>query len=154
MVEGKQYRVDNVLHVENVIKGRATVVLQVSYNGEPFVVKNAWVDCTRTKEPEILADLKGLPGVVELLYSEEFPSTTVEDFEKLPPATEGFRALRGAQKERLRKRSQVRVVLSPFGTSLLDFKSLRELVQAILHIVEGMLSPTYLCRLARTHISL
>lgn len=168
-VNGETYNVQEILYIESVIRGRGTVCLSVKpkKGSENLVVKSSWVDVTRQlREPQILEDLKDVPGITRLQNSETVDYRTRTDFDgtKVREVTipqlsgkedrrtrqtmnqtinrrkkekEKVIQERNEQSERIENREPVRVVLTPLGTSMLKFKSLRELVRAMVHIVEG-----------------
>ena len=149
-VNGNRYEVVQLLHLECVIRCRATVCFKVKKkvvvedeNGVTverdkfFVVKNGWVDYSREKEPSILQALneksvKGIPTVEE---SQLFAETTNRIFLKLC----AYMSPEGREKlsKLLEVRQQVRVVMGPVGSSILEFGCQKELVHGFLKIVES-----------------
>ena len=157
-VNGHRYEIVQLLHVECVIRGRATVCFKVKKRVEVmkdgvrverekhFVVKNGWVNRSRKlKEPHILKALneKSVKGIPTLEESEIFTETTWDMFMIMTAhLTEDERMKLG---EELEPRQQVRVAMGPVGSSILEFKSRKELVHGFLSIVEG----EYMSRSAR-----
>ena len=149
-VNSNIYDIREVLHVEDVIRGRATLCLKVTRGGRTYVVKNAWVDKTRQmKEPEILKKLEGIGNVTQMVEYEciklddENEDVTTFDVEQL--RERGW--LTQEQEDKIRKldvRQQVRVVLTPFGRALRNFKTIRELFRAFIDVVEGASDLPYL----------
>ena len=144
-VNGHTYDICEILHVENVIRGRATVCLKVKRvvdnKGKFYVVKNGWVDeRLALKEPAILEKLEGVPGVVQIVESEMLDGCTSDELKKCDgkclgtPTTE--RKDGEDSEDRIDHRRQLRVVMTPVRTPILQFKSLKELVYAFLKIVE------------------
>lgn len=134
-VNCEAYEVEEILYTENVIRGRGTVCLSVKPKdgGENLVVKSSWVDVERQpREPEVLADLKDVPGITRLKNSETVDYRTRLDFDNLKEAKEeDLVQERKDQLERIENREPVRVVLTPLGTSILKINSLREFVGAM-----------------------
>lgn len=139
-VNGNRYFIVETLHVESVIRGRATVCYTVISDGMIYVVKTGWVDETRTKEPDILRKLEGILGVPTMKESQVLPGSSKDDF-TATLETQGVWSIAHAElmDARVEARVQVRVVLNEVGTSILDFSSLKELLLAFIRIVEGTL---------------
>ena len=142
-INANTYVIEEVLHVEDVLRGRATVCLRVTRDGQTCVVKNAWVDASReVKEPQILQKLEGVENVTQLVEYEcvkldaETVDSTIVDIEQLTKSGQ-LTEDQKKQARRLDNRQQVRVVLSPFGRPLRRFRSIRELFRVFLNTVEG-----------------
>ena len=141
-VNGNIYDICEVLHVENVIRGRATAcfkVKRIEDDKEKFyVIKNGWVDESRDlKEPTILKELKEIPGITQIEEYETLSETTHNDIEECSKV--GWLTEKEAKKlrEQVDLRKQVRIVMTSVGSSIFQFKSLKELVYAFIKIVEG-----------------
>lgn len=138
-VDGDSYDIVDTIYIECVIRGRATVCFKVKgKGGKVFVVKSGWVDVSRReKEPAILKELKGVPGITEMISFEQLAASTSDDFEEV--IRRGHMSVDDANemRKRMEMRKQVRVVLTPFASSILKFTSLKELVHAFLTLVEG-----------------
>ena len=145
-VSGETYRVQNILYTESVIHGRGAICLSVKPENENnnHVVKSSWIDVKRERrEPELLGGLKDVPGISKLRNTETLSYRTRKDFDNLPNAKELWVNERERQSARMDNREQVRVVLSPLGTSMMKMKSVRESLWAIIGIVEGMSMQPY-----------
>jgi hypothetical protein len=141
-VNGNVYNVEKVTHCEGVIRGRATLCLKVKREGKTHVVKNAWVDTSRAvRESQILEHLSGVKGVPEMIeyeaikLADDSNDNTVADVKALKALNPGAKI-----KENCEEREQVRIVLSEFESSLRDFTSRYQLLNAFLNIVESMSS--------------
>ena len=141
-----RYAVEEVIHVESVIRGRATVCLKVKFDEQTYVVKNSWVDVTRKpKEPDIMAILEGVRGVPTLVSHEYLRTkrdsydTTTSDIDALEAKGTITKDYASVCRKKLDERQQLRVVLSPFGSHLREFRSLRELLHAMIGVVDGKL---------------
>ena len=147
-VNGNKYEIVQLLHVECVIRGRATVCFRVKKKVDKnvvsagrdkhFVVKTGWVNHSqKLKEPDILKTLneRGVKGIPTVYESQIFGETTWGTFMEMTKfMTEIEQRDLGIG---LEDRQQVRVVTGPVGSSILEFKSLKELVHGFLTIVES-----------------
>ena len=145
-VNKNTYKILKVIHVECVIRGRATVVLKVqNEEGKILVVKNGWVDNTRVqKETEVLEDLnkRKVKNVPKMEEYEDKAVKNVKDrtdsiLTELHEAGKISDALYQEYLKRVEVRDQVRIVLSPYGVPLTKFRSLRELISAVIDVVDG-----------------
>jgi hypothetical protein len=145
-VDKIRYPIVEVLHVEKVIRGRATAVYRVKKpktdaNGkdEYLIVKNGWVDSRRKKENEILAELSDvpyIPRVVGYQISDD-QSTSKADFNEWRNRNPRSNVDIVVMAERVDCRKEVRVAITPVGASIADFRSLKELVHVFITIVDG-----------------
>jgi hypothetical protein len=142
-----RYTIVEVLHVERAIRGRATTVYRVkkpktdaNAKDEYLVVKNGWVDSERKKENEILLELMDvpyIPRVVDYQISGA-EATSRADFDQwiaLHPE-EATKKINDMARS-MDRRKEVRVAITPVGSSIRGFRSLSELVHVFLTIVDG-----------------
>ena len=139
LFKGTKYIITNVLYVEGVIRGRGTVCYNVyPADGNPFdeyIVKDSWVDTSREdSEADILRELKEqkIPGVPEIVGDEKVCVDGVAD------STQRIRSTLFRHGEwmnekysRIEMREHHRILMRPFGRKLENFRSLKELLQAI-----------------------
>ena len=142
-VNSNVYDIEDIIHVEDVVRGRATVCLKVTRNGGTYVVKDAWVDPSRQmKEPELMKKLDGVEGVPQLIEHEivKIDGAVVSTFIDIEALSNlnSFTEEQGEVVNELDLRERVRTVLSPFGRRIRAFKSIRELFQAFIDVVNGM----------------
>jgi hypothetical protein len=145
-VEKTKFTIVEVLHVEKVIRGRATAVYKVKRpkadaNGkdEYLVVKNGWVDSRQKKESDILMELSDvpyIPRVVAYQISDDEATSKAEFDEWRDRNPESTVDIEGMA-ERMECRKEVRVAMAPVGASIADFRSLKELVHVFITIVDG-----------------
>lgn len=137
-VGGEWYNIVDVIYVEGVLRGRATICYHVEKDGKDYVVKDSWVDTSRTdREADILEQLKGLEHVpriikdVPVLFRGK-PDTTAYFREADPEATYRTGTYKGVE-----IREHRRMLLEPRARNLSEFRSLVELLTAIRDIVDG-----------------
>ncbi len=139
-VGGEWFNIVDVIHVEGVLRGRATVCYHVEKDGKDYVVKDSWVDISRNdREANILEKLKGLDHVpkvvkdVPVLFRGK-PDTTAflrqSDSEPHRPGTY----------KNVEIREHRRMLLEPRAKNLSEFRDLVELLTAIRDIVDGAFS--------------
>jgi hypothetical protein len=145
-VEKTKYTIMEVLHVETVIRGRATAVYKVKNpkthaNGkdEYLIVKNGWVDLRRKKENDILMELSDVPYIPRVVgyHLSGDGETSNADFDDWCSRNPGSAFDTDATAKRVDHLQEVRVAMTPVGTSITDFRSLKELVHVFLTIVDS-----------------
>ena len=139
-----KYAIVGLLHVESVICGRATSVYKVKNpkakqgdSDEFLVVKNGWVDSSRTKENETLAELADIPYIPRVVAHQVSQASTKTHFDEWTGQNPGTHLNVNEMAGRVERRKQVRVAITPVGTSIVDFRSLKELVHVFITIVDG-----------------
>lgn len=139
-VNGLEYKVIQVIHLEHVIVCRGTVCTLVERNGAEFVIKDSWVETTKTvKEHQRLHRVNGIDGVVQLeayeqVYVNGVPDTTMTARRLLDEMPGSWQWL---QNYETISRDHYRLVMKPTGDPLKDFNSLEELVYIFIDIVRG-----------------
>ena len=138
------YTIEKVLYIEGGACGRSTTCHKMNRDGKTYVLKNAWVSKSHsTREYENLERLRGVENVTHLVGygdvtlhdgTEDNTFVDVEQLLKLNRLTEEQLELAKG----LGVRRQIRVVLSPLGRSLRDFRSRREVFRVLIDIVEGV----------------
>ncbi len=69
------YNIIDVIHLEGVLRGRGTICYHVEKDGMDYVVKDSWVDTSRTdREADILEKLKDLEHVPRVVKDVQFCS--------------------------------------------------------------------------------
>lgn len=139
-VDGDWYEIIDVIHVEGVLRGRATICYHVRKDGQDYVVKDCWVDASRTdREADVLEKLKGLKHVPEVVKN------VAVMFNNKPDTTAYFRPPKkgetssGKYKD-VEIREHRRILLKPLARKLSDFRDLVELLTAVRDIVDSELS--------------
>lgn len=67
MCDGKWFTVIETIFETQSLIGRATRVWEVEYEGRKYILKDAWVESSRsTKEFSVLANLQGMKGIPQL----------------------------------------------------------------------------------------
>ena len=157
-INSNTYTIERVLHIENGLRGRATVCLKVTRDGRTYVVKTAWIDVSDARrEDDILYDIRGVKNVIQLVDHETVMvdnevDTTNLDYKKIKR-----KHLTHEQRDLLKYLKvlkQVRVVLSPFGRPLRSFKSIREAFRVFIDITEGAHRLCFQQRTTLTHLRL
>lgn len=142
-VEDAWYDIVDVIHVEGVLRGRATICYHVQKDGQDYVVKDCWVDTSRNdREANVLAKLKGLPHVPEVVKD------VAVMFDNKPDTTAHFRRSKKGGKssgtyKNVEIREHRRILLKPLARKLSDFRDLVELITAVRDIVDCKF-PVYL----------
>lgn len=139
-VDGEWYDIVDVIHVEGVLRGRATICYHVQKDGQDYVVKDCWVDLSRQdKEADILEKLKGLEHVPEVVKNVPVmfngkPDTTAH-FRRPKPGDETPGSYKNVE-----IREHRRILLKPLARKLSDFRDLVELITAVRDIVDSEFS--------------
>ena len=138
------YNIIGIIHASRAIVGRGTLCLKVKRLGKIFVVKNSWQE-SQYARGEIdalsrLGEVRGVPELVdyEILRSEVgLEDDTAVDIDAL--VGKGLLNARrtSAILNRLEPVQQVRLITTPFGVPLSDFKSQPELLNALICVVDG-----------------
>jgi hypothetical protein len=151
-VERTTYSVVDVIFKSQGILGRSTLCLIVTRGGETFVFKNAWIVERDSQLEErfhnLLDDVEGVPKVVKFeramlrgLREGGTLYTTITDLKKLRTQMNSSQIAQLYSWEWI-PLVPVRMVVTPLGSSIRNFKSRRELFYALITIVEGS-SPRY-----------
>lgn len=153
-VKGTKYPIENVVYTEGVIRGRGTACYQVRLKDKSFaLVKDNWVDMSRDeKEVETLDNIKDIdhhqhvPKVIqhEVVQFRGQDDTTARIRESLlrevlVDGEDGEKAWEWLEEQfkHMELRRHERILLTPFGKKLEEFRSLEELLNAIKHIALG-----------------
>ncbi|TDL13486.1 hypothetical protein BD410DRAFT_735314, partial [Rickenella mellea] len=130
-VKGKAYPIDSVIYQEPSLRGRGTVCFKVVIDGKFGVVKDSWVDNSRVeKEWKLLEEAKGVDNVAQMVDHEILQYRDADD------STE--RDLFFVKESRRTEiRTHVRLLVTPFGTPIYNFRNKRELLQAFIDIVKS-----------------
>lgn len=152
-VEGAKYPIQDIVYTEGVIRGRGTACYEVRLeDGSSALVKDNWVDMARVeREAEIL---KSLADIEHHQYIPEVLKNEVVQFQGEDDTTARIRKslLRKVVKdgkvtwewldEKCKNneiRRHERILLTPFGMRIENFRSLEELLNAIKHVALGAL---------------
>ncbi|TDL22920.1 hypothetical protein BD410DRAFT_859116 [Rickenella mellea] len=130
-VKDKAYPIESVIYQEPSLRGRGTVCFKVMIDGKFGVVKDSWVDKSRVdKEWDLLKEAKGINNVAQMIDHE------ILQFRGANDSTESD-LLFVKESSRTEIRTHVRLVVTPFGTPIYNFRNKRELLQAFVDIVKG-----------------
>ncbi|KAL5498642.1 hypothetical protein ACEPAH_1997 [Sanghuangporus vaninii] len=134
MFDSTSYEVVRVIHLDAVIRSRGTVALLVKHpvTGKLLVIKDQWVDRDRKiTEVDILRKLgrKSLK-VVRLIGSLVVAFRVEDDSDILDSTAADREGMEESKKSDIEIRDHYRLLLSPYGDSIMDFRSLRELVSS------------------------
>lgn len=139
LVEGKEYKVIELLYSVQSLLGQATKVWQVEHNGKMYVLKDGWIIASRPPESDALKDLKskgviGIPQIVAggVVLHLEFTSQRKH---KVHLSTSLFR-FSSLSSHNLEARERHRVVKGPQVESLRSFQSRLEVFVAFRDYVE------------------
>lgn len=158
-VNSKHYSIEEVLYVEEVIRGRGTVCYKVHPDDDPsvtYVVKDSWVDTSREeREEEILTKLAETDGVPRLIgawllpdprgHQGIHPDSTVwlrENWLRRTtldgnPARQRWE-WKKKEFQNIEIREHSRLLIAPFaGRKLEDFPSLQSFVGSLLLIARS-----------------
>ncbi len=136
-VDGEWYDIVKVIHIEGVLRGRATICYHVRKDEEDYVVKDCWVDRSRAdKEADILKDLQGIEHVPEVIKD------VVVKIDGRSDTTAYFRRAKGDDGtaktyKDVEIREHRRMLMKPLARKLSDFRDLVELITAVRDIVDG-----------------
>lgn len=112
--------------------GRGTVIYLASLNGRVCVIKDHWIESLQVdNEAAMMHAMEGVPGVPQILEHWQV--------EVAPGITDKTRRYRPEGKDHVMKgkRCHNRIVMSPRGRLITDFKSKRELVHCIRDVLVG-----------------
>lgn len=132
-LDGEWYEIVEVIHLEGVLRGRATICYHVRKDGEDYIVKDSWIDVSRKdREADILEKLKGSKHVPEVVKS------VPVQFNGKTDSTAYFRKnTKDGKIGNVEIREHWRMLLKPRARKLTDFRDLVELLTAIRDIVDG-----------------
>ncbi|EIN09894.1 hypothetical protein PUNSTDRAFT_44122 [Punctularia strigosozonata HHB-11173 SS5] len=84
-VRGTKYDIEKVMHMDNTLRGRGTIILQVRSGPESTsIIKDSWVDVSRPeKEHEILEKAKDVEGIVHMIDFERVEINGIVDSTKI-----------------------------------------------------------------------
>ena len=143
-VNARTYDIEEIIHIEHGLHCRGTVCLKATREGRTYAVKSAWFPSySKTKEPEVMQQLQGVEGVVQLAEHEYVKTNGISDDTLVD--IQALSEWEQLTKEQLRminklwdyRREQVNIVSSPFGRPLRMFKSIRELFRVCIDTVDS-----------------
>ncbi|KAJ6481743.1 hypothetical protein C8R45DRAFT_831406 [Mycena sanguinolenta] len=139
MVAGVKYDIEGkALFISDVIRGRGTVCWRVRHEGKYFVIKDTWADDSRQyTEADILrkaASVDGVPKVVaDLIVKVNGAEGRTDSLRSHLPPDGKFDKIYS----QIEKRVHHRVVLTPFGHTLPNFASRKELISIFMDAVKA-----------------
>lgn len=138
-VNKEWYDIVEIIHVESVLRGRATVCYHVRKDEKDYVVKDTWVDESRKeKESDILkrlnesANIEHVPRIIAdepVLHNNERDTTR---FLRESAIAKNPKVLRNIE-----IREHRRMLIEPFAQRLEDFRTLIDLLVAMKDIAIG-----------------
>jgi hypothetical protein len=131
LCDGKQFNVIKSIFESQSLVGHATRVWEVEYENRKYILKDAWVETSRSKpEYVLLAELQGINGVPHFFCGGD----VCLDGKTL--STGSIRNNNWGDQRRVRVRR--RTVTSSIGAHIATFSSKRELISAFRDIVISM----------------
>lgn len=130
-VNDNMYDVLDVLFSSCGFFGRGTVIYLASRNEQTYVIKDHWVENVMN-EVAMMDAMEGVPGVPRIVES----SKVAVAEGGIGDTTTRYRP-EGKEDVMRGKRSHIRIVMSPRGRRLTDFKSKHELVRCIRDVLVG-----------------
>ncbi|EJD02667.1 uncharacterized protein FOMMEDRAFT_19950 [Fomitiporia mediterranea MF3/22] len=138
---------EDPLYVEKSVRGRGTGCFETLYLGEPAVIKDAWVDDSRSRlEHDILEIVKDVEGVVKVVDHEivqvpndddEWQNDTTSSNRKTLIEHDHWKTdAKWTGFDLVETRTHRRIILQPCGGPLEGFANLRELLVAIKDVVK------------------
>jgi hypothetical protein len=134
------YEILETLYIDDVIRGRGTVVLRVRAKDstENNILKSSWIDILRPeKEYELLAKAKDVNGIAHMIKHD----VVIIDSTRIIRDELGLKYAKG--KKRVEFRQHHRLLLRECGLSLSKFATRRELLSIFIDAIKGTLSRPY-----------
>ncbi|KAH8113163.1 hypothetical protein DFH11DRAFT_1603346 [Phellopilus nigrolimitatus] len=130
------YKIIKTFYIDPERVGRGVRCLLTENNGIQYVIKDSWIDrANRSREYALLEKLRGLEGVVQIV---EYEFVTDGD-RKDTTETDRWPLLKNGESQLFSEgfviRDHYRMVMEPYGDSILDFHSLPELLMVIKDII-------------------
>jgi hypothetical protein len=145
-INGNVYRLEGLITYDDNVRGRATSCWRISRDGKTYVLKDYWFKLDSSgeaNEVKILRIIRGIEGVPELIDYDVCKDVgggrhynTRVDLEDL----DAKKSLTKGQREKFENWDvfyRVRVVTTPYATRIREFTSRRELIYALITIVDG-----------------
>ena len=134
-VQDKHFEVENLVYSLDSLIGRATRVWVVRRNGQRFVLKDSWNQADRVdSEEKFLAAISASPRDVA---KDSLPTLICGGdvtIDSIPDTTTRYRTgLVGYIRERVHRR----IVCSPVGESLTNFRDKKEFIGAMIDVING-----------------
>ncbi|TDL15327.1 hypothetical protein BD410DRAFT_691355, partial [Rickenella mellea] len=130
-VKGMKYQIDSIIYQEPSLRGRGTICFKVYVNGKLYVIKDSWVDMSRAvKEWELLDEIKGIANVAEVIDHEVVQIGNDED-----STARDLNLVTTSHNVEIR--NHVRMVISPYGSHIYQFRSKKELLHAFIDVIKG-----------------
>lgn len=126
-----EFKVINCIFESQSLVGRATRVWEVEYNKRRYILKDSWVETSRSEaEHTLLAKLQGIKGVPQFFCGGDV------SFNGKLLTTGNIRHNMWGDQKRVRVRR--RIVTSSIGAHIASFSSKKELISAFRDIVTSM----------------
>ncbi|KAL5521668.1 hypothetical protein ACEPAF_2416 [Sanghuangporus sanghuang] len=136
------YEIIDTLHTDSEIQGRGSLVVLMIHprTGKKLVIKDQWVDRDFKKEHEWLELLKGenLPKIVRLEDFQLVRFSVGHENSENDDTESDRKEVNDHQKRGVIFRDHFRLLLSPYGTRLRKFQSLKELVSVFKDYAESI----------------
>jgi hypothetical protein len=131
LCDGRRFKVINTIFESQSLVGRATRVWEVEFEEMRYILKDAWVEASRSvSEYQVLEGLLGMKGVPQLFCGGDVY------VEGIILSTGTIRA--GGWGDSARVRYRRRIVTSSIGAHVATFSSKRELISVLRDIVISM----------------
>jgi hypothetical protein len=134
-----RYDLLDTVFIGDVVRGRGTVCYHVSRDGKEYAIKDIWTDSTRQHTERIFLDaaykagVSGVPTCITriVVLVEGRKDSTSWARECVPPDH------RSPAKRDVEIRVHERLVLQPFATPLVQFRSKTELLSALRDVIQS-----------------
>lgn len=133
-VADKEYDILNKIFTSETLRGRATQCWRVGREGMEFVMKDTWIQVGRqSNEIEMLRHIAGVPCVPTIIEGEDLalPNGTTD-------STAEIRKGLDQSDLKVENRLHRRILMTPHGESIFTFASKKELIGALIDVVEGV----------------
>lgn len=125
------YNISSTIFSSPGFLGRGTIIYLATRAGQSYVIKDHWVE-KPGNEVAMMKRVKGIPGVPEIVEH-----WRVQVVNGIVDST--FRYRSELQRNCMRgDRTHVRLVISPCGQPLTQFRTKRELIQCVRDVLQGM----------------
>jgi Fungal protein kinase len=140
-VNNTRYKILETEFIGDMIRGRGTVCYRVSWEGQEYAIKDVWADMSRTHtEVEFLkaaGNIKGVPTYIDHMTvridSEDRDDLTSWVRSHIPSTYYRYEKIK-----KVEVRQHQRVVMHPFASPLMQFKSKVEFLSVLRDVIHSM----------------
>ncbi|EIN14714.1 hypothetical protein PUNSTDRAFT_130341 [Punctularia strigosozonata HHB-11173 SS5] len=142
---GKKYKIRDVLHIDDTLRGRGTIILKVrSDDDQTAIIKDSWIDVSRSeKECDILKTEKAkkTEGIVHMDDYERVQVDGVIDSTAIIRCKVDAAPKKVQKKKKKGRKPEIRehyrLILREHGVSLTHFATRRELLSVLIDAIEA-----------------